>query len=59
MYLPGKGTVEDVLKRKEMFANEDKLLWWKESWEWVAFTDSDPKHLLLQGSISQIRANND
>lgn len=59
MYLPGKGAVEDVSRRKGMFANEDEFLWWNESQEWVMFMESDPKHSLLQDSIPQIRANND
>lgn len=59
MCLPGQATVEDVSKRKGMLVKGEEILWWNESWKWVAFTKSDPKDSLLQSSIPQIRANND
>lgn len=59
MCLSSKATVENVSKRKGMLVKRDEILWWNESWKWVAFTESDPKHSLLQGSIPQIRAHND
>lgn len=46
MYLPGKGTMGDNSRRKGRFVNEGEVLSWLESWERVAFTESDPKHSL-------------